>query len=185
MSGRTVLVAFLRAVNVGDRTVPMARLRELAMDIGLEEPRTLLNSGNLVFATDRDQADLRSELERVLEERFGFHVDVLLRTEEQLRQALERSPFPEAAASDPSHVLVVFLDHPAQQRSVDALAASIEGSERIARKGLDLVVHYPVGIGRSKLTLPRIEKALGRLGTARNLRTIAKLADLARSVDRS
>jgi uncharacterized protein (DUF1697 family) len=60
------------------------------------------------------------------------------------------------------------------------LQDSIAGPERVAAEGRHLYIHYADGIGRSKLTTARIEKALGTRGTARNWNTVLKLRDAAR-----
>ena len=65
-------------------------------------------------------------------------------------------------------------------KEVEALQASIRGPERVRSRGKQLYVTYPEGVGRSKLTLPIIERRLDSRGTGRNWNTVLKLATLAR-----
>ena len=89
------LHAFLRGINIGGHhKVPMATLRTVFEAMGFTSVRTLLNSGNVTF--DSDRADLGA-LERVIETRltdvFGFPIPVMIRTDESLRAFVASSPF--------------------------------------------------------------------------------------------
>ena len=60
-----VFVALLRAVNLGSHNkISMADLKAVAAGAGLKEPRTLLQSGNLVFESS---AKSGAPLEKLLE----------------------------------------------------------------------------------------------------------------------
>src|SRR6185369_2882925 len=76
----TERIAFLRAVNLGRRRVPMARLRAVVDDAYATESRTYVNSGNVVFAATGGRAALERKLERVLEDEFGFEITTFVRT---------------------------------------------------------------------------------------------------------
>ena len=102
-------VALLRAVNVGGRgTVTMADLREVAAGLGLGEVRTLLKSGNLVFAAP-DAPNLEAKLEAAFADRLGLKTDVLVRTAEAWSALIAANPFTEAAADDPGHLVAMPL----------------------------------------------------------------------------
>jgi uncharacterized protein (DUF1697 family) len=89
-------VAFLRAVNVGKRTVRMAHLAEVVGGLGYERPWTYINSGNVVFeATGRRDA-VEQRLEAAFEGAFGFEVTTFVRTAAELRAGLAAEPFPAA-----------------------------------------------------------------------------------------
>lgn len=82
------MAALLRGINVGgNRKVPMAELCAIATKAGLSEVRHYINSGNLVFdAGTRKSAQVEALLERAIEKRFGFHVDVIIRTATQWKK---------------------------------------------------------------------------------------------------
>lgn len=172
-------VALLRAVNVGGRSVSMADLRAEAERMGLEDARTLLASGNLVFrAPGRSAAELERRLEERIRRRFRLDTDVLVRDGPGIDVILRSNPFPEFAANDPSHLHVVFLrEAPSDQRAVP-FSGELPGPEQLRVVGAHAYVTYPEGSGRSKLTLTRIEAGLGTRGTARNWNTVGKLAAL-------
>jgi uncharacterized protein (DUF1697 family) len=176
----TSYVGLLRAVNVGGRKpVAMAALRAWLAGLGFEEPRTLLQSGNVVF---RGRRLTGARLERLLEteaaKTLGVETDFLVRTAEEWAGVIARNPFTAEAARDPAHLATVFLKDAPSAAQVAALRAAIVGREVVRASGREAFIVYPDGMGRSKLTLPLIERKLGSRGTARNWNTVLKLAAL-------
>lgn len=179
MTGGAYL-AFLRAVNVAGRKLAMSDLRRLADDLDLREARTYLQSGNLIFRSARGSpAELEALLEQGARRAFGASTDFLVRTAQEWGEAVRDNPFVAEAASDPAHLLVIPLKGPAEAASVRRLQDSVEGREQVRAGARLLYAYYPDGIGRSRLTLPRIEKAMGSRGTARNWNTTTALLGLA------
>ncbi|GHG85258.1 DUF1697 domain-containing protein [Pseudodonghicola xiamenensis] len=163
------LIALLRAVNVGGTgRLPMAELREVCRSAGFSNVRTYVQSGNVVFETDNSPAVARAALEAGLLDHCGKPVSVILRDGAAMRSLLARNPFPEAA---PDKVAVLFLESEAPPDLIDR--ARGRASEDIVPAGCDVFIHYPDGMGRSRLRLPVMAE-----GTVRNLRTVAKLAEL-------
>ena len=171
-------VALLRAVNVGGRgTLAMSDLRFAAAEAGLQAPATFLQTGNLVFTSDATAAELESRLEAALSGRLGVTTKVFVRTAGAWATLVAELPFPELAASDPSHLVAMILrDAPDAERRA-ALDAAITGPETAVVRGTVAYIAYPEGIGRSKLTAARIEAALATKATGRNWRTVLKIAD--------
>ena len=99
------------------------------------------------------------------------------------RGLIAANPFPEQAASDPAHLVLMgtLRDAPSAGGREDALRAAIKGREIVQARGRHLYIVYPDGIGPSKLTGGVIERALSTRGTARNWNTVLKLAALARA----
>lgn len=175
-------VALLRAINVGGRNlVAMSDLRDLLGALGFADARSLLQSGNLVFQSDRrTSAMLERLLEVETEKRFELAVDYLVRTADEWETLIASNPFPDEAERDPSHLVVTFLKKAPDAKDIKALQAAIRGPEIVHCRGKELYVVYPAGIGRSKLTNTLIERELGARGTGRNWNTVLKLAALAR-----
>ncbi|HLK26134.1 MAG TPA: DUF1697 domain-containing protein [Caulobacteraceae bacterium] len=172
-------IALLRAVNVGGRSVKMAALVSLAREMGFQNPRTLLQSGNLVFET-AETADgaLEARLEAAAQPRFGFPIDFICRTAAEWRELIAGNPFPDAAKADPARLLATLLKRSPPDGGMETLRAAIKGREQAALAGRTLYVVYPDGIGRSRLTGAVIERHLKGQGTARNWNTVLKLADM-------
>jgi uncharacterized protein (DUF1697 family) len=169
--------ALLRAVNLAGRNkVGMADVRALATSVGLADPRTLLQSGNVVFtAGSVPDARLEAALEEAARERLGLETEFFVRKAAEWKALLSDNPFTEEAARDPGHVLVVFLKDAPTAAAVRALEEAIRGRESVRAKGRQLYAVYPDGVGRSKLTMALIEKKLGTRGTGRNWNTVMKL----------
>ncbi|GAB2472733.1 DUF1697 domain-containing protein [Comamonas humi] len=164
------LVALLRAVNVGGTgTLPMEALRSMCVQAGFMNVRTYIQSGNVVFDTALPVRAVKSALEARLQDYCGKPVGVALRDGEQMRSVLARNPFPDAV---PAKVAVLFLD---QAPAPDTLqTAKGRTDEEIVVGELEVFIHYPSGMGQSKLRLPAAS-----IGTARNLNTVGKLAAMA------
>ncbi len=177
--GRTCYVALLRAVNVGGKTLAMAELRAFAAALDLDNPRTLLQSGNLVFAAaDTSAGELEALLESRSEKRFGMKIECMVRSARELAAIIAKNPFPAEAKDDPAHLLGMLLKDKPAAAAVTALRGAIKGRESVAAVGKQLYIVYPDGIGRSKLTIGVIEKHLTTRGTGRNWNTLLKLAAL-------
>ena len=173
-----IYFALARGINVGGRKlIAMSDLRDLLAALGFTDVRSLLQSGNFVFRCDeRSGAKLERLLEAETQKRLGVGVDYIVRTPAEWETAIARNPFPDEAANDPSHLVVMFLKETAAAEKVAELQAAIKGPEKIRHDGKLLYLTYPAGIGDSKLTSALIERRLGTRGTARNWNTVLKLA---------
>lgn len=176
-------IALLRAVNLaGHNKVAMADLRALCSDLGLDDPQSLLQSGNLIFGSDDSTpAELEAALERGAAERLGLETDFFVRTADEWEAAVRANPFPDEAERDPARLLMLALkDAPGPERA-SALQEAITGREIVEAHGRHAYVVYPDGIGRSRLTTKVIEKHLETRATGRNWNTVLKLLARTRS----
>jgi uncharacterized protein (DUF1697 family) len=165
----TAYAALLRAVNVGGTgKLAMSDLRALCEDCGFVNPATYIQSGNVVFASKRSEASVKKLLEQTLGKKLGKPADVLLRTRQELEALANANPFPKAP---PNRLITLFLDLPPPPGSLDEVVSP--DGEQVAVSGRHVVIHYPDGLGRSKLKLPKLGPATGR-----NLNTIRKLIQM-------
>lgn len=163
-------IALLRAVNVGGTgKLPMAELKAMAGELGFENAQTYIASGNLLFDTGLKEAAVRSKLEKRLEDYAGKPVGVTVRTASEMAKVVADNPF----ASEPGNrVVAIFLNEaPAKSVLTDHKGLA---DERIALGNREIYVHYPTGQGTSRLVIPA-----AKAGTARNMNTVEKLAELA------
>src|SRR5690242_13447598 len=93
----TTRIGFLRAVNLGRRTVKMPRLADVVEGLGYTDVWTYINSGNVVFDATGSRAAIEAALEQAFEADFGFECTTFVRTAAELRKALAVEPFPVAA----------------------------------------------------------------------------------------
>jgi len=164
----TAFIALLRAVNVGGTgKLPMTELTAMCEGLGYGRVKTWIASGNVVFTSDDDAAQVKAALEAKLLAWAGKPVGVMVRTAGQMHGVLAANPFPDAA---PNRVVAVFLDAP--PGALEGLKGQMDEAVRPGAR--EIYVHYPSGMGLSKLVIPAAAS-----GTARNMNTIAKLADMA------
>ncbi|HET8535256.1 MAG TPA: DUF1697 domain-containing protein [Sphingomicrobium sp.] len=171
----TGYVALLRGVNlIGKSTLRMADLKAIADDLGLENATTYIASGNLVFASDRPEEKLQLMLEKDLQKHMGKDIRVVLRTAGEMEKVVNANPFTDQPGN---RVQAFFLNEPPPKDLVSTVRNQAD-DERIATGPREVFVAYGErGIGKSRLRIPAAEA-----GTARNMNTVAKLAELAREM---
>ncbi|MBB6417305.1 DUF1697 domain-containing protein [Streptomyces massasporeus] len=177
----TTYAALLRGINVGgSRKVPMADLRTLLADLGLDDVRTYLQSGQAVFASGHgDQESLAGEIARAIEKHFGFGVDVIVRDHAYLRAIADACPFP-AADLEPKQLHVTYFSAPVTPDRFAEIDQEACHPEEFRLGDRALYLYAPNGLGRSKLaehlSKPRITK--GVIATTRNWNTVVKLVEM-------
>jgi uncharacterized protein (DUF1697 family) len=176
-------IALLRGINVGGKNIlPMKELAALLEGLGLKAVATYLNSGNVVFQSDTTDADrLAGEIKAAIGQSFGFTPQLLIRSGQELKDAMAANPFPEGE-SQPKTLHLFFLASPPVGPDLAGLEAIKTATERFKLVGSVFYLHAPDGIGRSKLAA-RAEKLLGVPATARNWRTVDKVMALANKTD--
>ena len=171
-------VALFRGINVGgNNLLPM---KELVADLeGLKctSVRTYIQSGNVIFdAAGKNAQTLVTKIQTQVEQQHGFRPQVLLLSESDLQQAIEANPFP-AATSDPKSLHFFFLAAAPTNPNLQALDLVKGPTEAYVLRSKVFYLYTPDGLGRSKMAVA-VEKKLGVVATARNYRTVAKLAEM-------
>jgi uncharacterized protein (DUF1697 family) len=147
----------------------MSHLRELATELGFKNPRTLLQSGNLVFESSQTGAKLEKLLEEEARKRLGLHTDFIVRTAKQWDAIVRGNPFVNEAKADPSHLVVM-----ACKKSPGSTVKTTGAKHEVVKaRGNEVYIYYPDGIGRSRLKIDAV-------GTARNWNTVLKLQAITR-----
>ncbi len=175
-------LALLRGINVGgNKKVAMADLRAFVEAIGFDEPRTLLQSGNLVFRSDdkRDDTALETFLDEQAAKRLGLSTKFLVRTATEWSEIIARNPFPEAAQTHPGRLLIMFFREPPTSEALQTLRAAMTASERLHPDGRQLYASLPDGIGDSKMATVLMGSRFSQAATGRNWNTVLKLGVLA------
>lgn len=163
-------IALLRAVNVGGTgKLPMTDLRTMCENLGFSGVRTYIQSGNVVFDSRAGAAGVKANLETALAKKLGKPCAVFVRSLAEMQKVERENPYPKA---EPSQVYVVFLDEPIDP---DVLAAvKIPAKEKLKAVGREIFLHFPDGMGASKLKVPG-----ANIGTGRNMNTVRALIELA------
>jgi uncharacterized protein (DUF1697 family) len=171
-------VALLRGVGGGIRPLSMRDLTVALEGIGLDNVRTYIQSGNVVFSSAKAAPRLAGEIERCIEKKFGFHSRTFVLSVSELQKAAKGNPFPQADAK-PQTLHLFFLAQPAKAAQLDAMNEIKAKSEQFVLKNQVFYFYTPQGFGTSKLAA-KAERLLGVDATARNWRTVGKLLELAK-----
>jgi uncharacterized protein (DUF1697 family) len=163
-------IALLRAVNVGGTgRLPMTELKAICEAAGFKSVRTYIASGNVVFKSSKSEAQVKALLEKALAAFAGKPVGVLVRTAAEMAAVLAGNPFPELPANL-THAC--FLDGAPPADTLKTIAG--RNGEELRLGSREVYIYYPDGAGQSKLRIPAAKTA-----TARNMNTVAKLAEMA------
>jgi uncharacterized protein (DUF1697 family) len=158
-------IALLRAINVGGTgKLAMARLRQLCEEAGFHNVRSYIQSGNLVLQSPLSATKVQADLEEILEKELGKPHAVFLRTPQQLQEVLDKNPYQDCQ--------VLFLGQAPAQSMLEKVVAP--DGEEVSPGKKEIYVHYPNGMGRSKLKIPGLKECTGR-----NLNTLRKLLEMA------
>ena len=175
------MVALLRGINLaGKRRVAMADLRALLEDLGYADVRTHLQSGNAVLTTGDSAAKVARAIEGGIAERMGLDVVVTVRTAAQMAKIVAADRLGDVA-DDPAKRMVIFLPKRPSRQAVRAIEDMDFGDERVEVAGGEVYAWCPGGIGRSPLMAALGDAELTPGGTARNWRTVTRLAEMAAS----
>jgi uncharacterized protein (DUF1697 family) len=173
-------IVLLRGINLGSRNrIAMAELRAL-LEGDFDDVSTYLQSGNVVLSSTARPEQVRRICERLIADRFGLAIQVVVRTRNELAKVVERNPLG-AVASDPKRYQVSFLDKKPPAATIDTLAATAAGGEQFVVIGREAYAWHPKGVARSKLWAALAGRGLGVTATARNWTTVTKLLELADS----
>lgn len=175
-------IALLRGINVGGHhKLPMRELARLLEKLGLENVRTYIQSGNIVFQSERtDRLQLAEAISEAIEADYGFRPHIFILDREGLQAAMRANPFPEGE-ENPRSLHLFFLDAIPEDPDLSALEAVRADNERYKLINDVFYLHAPDGIGRSKLA-DKVGRGWGVSITARNWRTVSKVMEMATAV---
>ncbi|MER8505409.1 DUF1697 domain-containing protein [Mesorhizobium sp. M0199] len=172
-------VALLYSIILGEgRRVVMSDLKAMAEGLGLNNPRTLVATGNLVFETqETERAALEQRLEAAFAKTFGRHVDIIVRRADGWLRLAAGNPFPAESAEAADRVAVRVMRAPVSPDAVSALQAYIGRNEKLQAVGGDIWIVFSRETPSSRLLAAVSHKRLG-IGTSRNWNTVRRLAEM-------
>jgi uncharacterized protein (DUF1697 family) len=172
-------IALLRGINVGGHNkIPMAELRSLCAQNGLEKTESYIQSGNLVFTSPLTSTEVASLLEQAINQHFGFSIPVIVRAATQWSSIVAANPFPGASDKEPNLVMLGLSKGMPLVDARQELLKYAKFNERVEMVDKHLWIHFPEGSGRSKITPAVLDRVTGSVVTMRNWRTVQKLSAL-------
>jgi uncharacterized protein (DUF1697 family) len=179
-----VLISMLRGVNLGPHNrIKMEALRSMYESLGLQDSRSYVQSGNVIFrAKEKNKQKLAEKIQVAIEKAFKCRTAVILRTTEELRQAIAATPFADRNL-EPGKILVTFLAADPPAWTHDKLSGLKTHPEEIHFKGRELYIYFPNGAGRSKLPWSQLPELLKVAGTARNWNSVLAMLQIAEEME--
>ena len=171
-------VALLRGINLGGKTmIKMSDLKAEFEKLGFRNVTSYINSGNLAFDIAKSaETKLVAKIEKAVETLAGRNVAVMIREQKDIERILKNNPFEgEYKSHKEMHVLFLKDELPAEKHE-QLLSAALEG-ERYEVKGREIYCHLPTGVANSLMTKGFFEKKPRVPITARNWRTVQRLAE--------
>jgi|ERR1700685_2777114 len=180
-----VVISMLRGVNLGPhKRIKMDALRALYESLGLRDPQTYVQSGNILFKTREPNLGLIAKrIEREIERSFGFRADVIVRTPSELRDVVAKNPFAKRQGLNGSKFLVIFLASDPGHEAREKIRQIKAEPEELWTEGRELYIYFPNGMARPKLSIPLIEKTLKTSGTGRNWNSVKKLLEISERME--
>lgn len=173
-------IAFLRAVNVGGRTLKMDALVKMFESMKLANVKTYIQSGNISFeTTGKNRETLRNKIEKILQAELGYEVKVILRTVEELNQVVKQNPFKDKKLDDDTRLYISFL-YLTPDDKIKKIVASLDNSNEtysLLNNEVFCLIRKDEKTGTS-FAFNQLEKKLGIPVTTRNLTTIIKINNL-------
>lgn len=170
-------IALLRGINVsGHNVIRMTALQTSFTTLGLQEPQTYLQSGNVVFrATSTDTSVLAQNIATQITQDFGHTVPVLVLCAAELDAITQSNPLWPPQGGDEKLFHATFLFQPVPQARFNALKLPVGTGESAVLVRNTVLLYCPVGYGKTKLSNSTFEKLLGMHATTRNWRTVMAL----------
>src|ERR1700761_3439375 len=155
-----VYISMLRGVNVGSHNrIQMDALRALYTSLQLKDPRTYVQSGNVIFRTkEKNAAKLATQIQTAIEKKLGCSPVVLLRTTAEMKKAIAANPFAARPDIVPGKLLVTFLAAEPAREAQAGLDTFKHHPEEIHLIGRELFIYFPNGAGKTKLPWSQFER---------------------------
>jgi uncharacterized protein (DUF1697 family) len=172
-------LALLRGVNIGGANqMKMDDLKAVFSELGFENVKSYINSGNLAFnAKKTAETKLIDKIETAVEAKFGRRIHVMVREQKDIERIIKNNPF-DGQYESHKHMHVLFLKEPMPAEKAKQLQASALPGEHYEVRGREIYNHLPNGVAGSLLTKGFFEKKPVVPFTGRNWRTVEKLAEL-------
>jgi uncharacterized protein (DUF1697 family) len=176
-----IYISMLRGINVGaNKRMKMEKLRASCEALGFEQVKTFIQSGNVIFEAQKVSPTTISEkIEKRILSDFGFSVDVISRTREELAKIIRNNPLLKEQGADPSKFHVVFLSDAPGPAAVKKLESLTLAPDRVRFGNKAIYFYFPNGVSGSSLWKHPVDRVLAVVTTMRNWSTVNKLYEMA------
>ncbi len=176
-----VYIALLRGVNVGPhKRMKMETLRASCEALGFTKVKTYIQSGNIVFQAARlSPAAVSTNIEECIVSGFGFSVDVISRTAEEMKAIVSDNPLLKEPGIDTTKLHVVFFSEAPSNDAIKKLESLTLSPDKVRHKGKEIYFYFPNGVSGSSIWKLNLDRVMSVSGTMRNWRTVNTLCEMA------
>jgi uncharacterized protein (DUF1697 family) len=177
----TTYISILRGINVsGQKKILMADLQMLYEKLGFKNITTYIQSGNIVFDTDKKtQTQLEQSIHKAIAQHYTFEVPVMVRTAEDMQKVVMTNPFLKIKGIDVAKLHVTFLSDRPAASELKVIESFDYAPDQFKIIGQEVFLYCPESYGETKLSNNFFEKKLNVTATTRNWKTVNKLVELA------
>ena len=170
-------VAFLRAINVGGRTIKMSDLRQHIIDAGFAGVETFIASGNVIFhADEQPRAELAQRIASHLEQRLGYAVATFVRSSAEVAAIAAHPAFSSTDLAEATALNVILHAEPLIPSVTEALFAKRNPIDDFACHEREVYWLCRKKQSESNFSNAVFEKLSGVQGTMRTINTIRTIA---------
>ena len=165
----------------GHNSIKMTDLSALYSDLGLIEPETFIQSGNVIFSTAEEilVPDIVKAIEAAIHDTFSYDVPVMIRTVQEMKDLITSNPYLEEVNFDPAKMAVIFLHENPSESQILKVATVDYPPDKFRIIANEIYTFCPNGFGRTKIYTNFFENKMKVTGTARNWKTVTALLGLA------
>jgi uncharacterized protein (DUF1697 family) len=180
-----IYIAMLRGINVGGHhRIKMDQLRASLEALGLQQVKTYIQSGNVVFqAAKSSPAALSTKIEKQILSQFGFSASVISRTVDEIKNTIKNNPFLNQPDIDPEKLHVAFLSDAASPAALKKLAGLTLAPDQSRCLGKEVYLYFPNGVSGSSLWKHPLDGVLSVVTTTRNWKTVNTLHQMCLDCD--
>lgn len=172
-------IAFLRGINVsGQKKIKMADLRQLLEKSGLRNVQSYIQSGNLIFESEKDPPALVDHIQDLIQNKYQFDVVTIVRRREEIQSILDNNPFTTDSTKIRERMYFTLLAENPDDERLKLLADVDHSPEEFDVNGKTIYFYAPNGYGRAKMNNNFFENKLKVKATTRNLKTMLKMLEL-------
>ncbi len=174
-------ISLLRGINVGgQKKILMADLKALYESLGFKNVRTYVQSGNVIFeAAKMNFPRLEEKIEKGIMKKYGFDVSTIVRDAAYFKRVIDKNPYKAAGAVNPVLPYIMFLKNAPVAAAVKSIDKPKGERGEFTVLGAEIYLLPAEGYGTTKLNNNFFEKKLGIPATARNMKTVNALYNIA------
>lgn len=172
-------LVLLRGINVsGHNMIKMDALKTMLENIGFQNIRTYLQSGNVFVDSEEDASKVGFMIRQEIFKVFGHEVPIIVITKEDLESCFKNNPFFKEKDVDTKKLYVAFVSSVLKKESINDLKISQFKPDEASIDGNKVFIKYTNPAGRTKFDQKYIEKKLNVISTIRNWNTVTNLLNM-------